>query len=146
VSVLQSIILTSALHNLAGDVYSGKISTLLLKPIAPFSYLSIYEASNKALNFFFIFAEALVLYVIFQPVFMLPSLFELALFLVWLATGTAIHFFITLLFGAIGFWSPDIWGPKFIFFVIIDFTAGKLFPLDILPPVFQTVLHFTPFP
>jgi len=146
VSVLQSVILTSALHNLAGDVYSGKISTLLLKPINLFSYLGIYEASDKMLNIGFIFLEAIVLYFIFQPIFMLPSIFELLLFFVWLAAGTAIHFFITLLFGAIGFWSPDVWGPKFIFFMIIDFTAGKLFPLDILPKIFQNILYFTPFP
>ena len=92
VSVLQSVILTSALHNLAGDVYSGKISTLLLKPINLFSYLGIYEASDKMLNIGFIFLEAIVLYFIFQPIFMLPSIFELLLFFVWLAAGTAIHF------------------------------------------------------
>lgn len=146
VSVLQSILLTSALHNLAGDVYSGKISTLLLKPINLFSYLSIYEASDKVLNLAFIFIEAIILYLIFQPVLMAPSLLELLLFFLWLVAGTAIHFFITLLFGAIGFWSPDVWGPKFIFLMIVDFTAGKLLPLDILPSFFQTLLYFTPFP
>jgi len=30
--------------------------------------------------------------------------------------------------------------------MIIDFTAGKLFPLDILPKIFQNILYFTPFP
>ena len=146
VAVLQSVILTSALHNLAADVYSGKISILLLKPIALFSYLGIYEAADKALNVLFILGEAVILYFIFQPILMLPSFWELLLFIAWMIAGIGIHFLITLLFGAIGFWSPDVWGAKFIFFMFIDFTAGKLFPLDILPQLVQQLIYLTPFP
>jgi len=146
VSILQSVILTSALQGLAMDVYSGKISTLLLKPIGLFQYFSVYEAADKLLNLSFILGEAVILYLWFQPVLTFPSFFHSLLFLMWIAGGVCLHFFITLIFGAIGFWSPDVWGAKFVFFMIIDFTAGKLYPLDILPQFIQTLIYATPFP
>lgn len=146
VAVLQSVILTSALHGLANDVYSGKISTLLVKPIRLFSYLGLYELADKALNVFFIFGEALILYFLFQPILIFPEVTHLLLFVAWMLGGMYIHFCINLLFGAIGFWSPDVWGAKFLFFMLLDFTAGKLYPLDILPIIIQGIVSFTPFP
>ena len=45
----------------------------------------------------------------------------------------------------IGFWSPEVWAPRFIFYVLVSFFAGSMFPLDILPePVFN-VLKLLPF-
>ena len=146
ITVLQGFILTSALHGLANDIYSGKISQLLLKPMSIFTYLGMYELSDKLLNISFIAGEMILLYLLFKPVLTFPSLFEGIFFLFWLLGGMLLHFIISILFGTIGFWSPDVWGPKFIFFMIVDFTAGKLFPLDILPEIIQRVVFLTPFP
>lgn len=145
-AIMHSLILTSALHNLSGDVYSGKISTLLIKPISLFKYLGIYEISDKLLNFSFLIFEVLIIFWWLQPTITLPTLSNGLVFLVWLPAGLFLNFLITLLFGALGFWSNDVWGPKFIFFTITEFTAGRLFPLDILPQTLQSLIYLTPFP
>jgi ABC-2 type transport system permease protein len=70
----------------------------------------------------------------------------LGLTIVWTIMGVMINFLVQILFGTLGFWSPESWGPKFLFYVIVDATAGKLFPLNIFPKIIQDVLFLTPFP
>lgn len=146
VSFLQSLVLSSALNGLADRVYSGEISNHLLRPINIFGYLSIEEVADKAKNVFFLLLETGVLFLLFKPIIVLPELQTLLLFILWSFGAVVLNFLITLLFGAFGFWSPETWGPRFLFFMILNFTAGKLFPLDILPQILQKILYLTPFP
>jgi len=59
--------------------------------------------------------------------------------------GTLLYFFMSMMLGFIGFWSADVWAPRFLSFVVIDFFAGGLFPLDILPTPFFIFSQFLPF-
>lgn len=145
-ALLQGLVLSSALHGLAGMIYSGELSNLLVKPMHIIGYLGIYELSDKLKNVFFLLIESGVLYFLFKPDLPLPSFSQLLYFCIFALGAVSLHFIITLLFGAMGFWSPDTWGPRFIFFMVVDFTAGKLFPLDILPMAIRSVLAFTPLP
>ncbi len=146
VSALQSVILATNLHGLAGTIYSGDLTNVLLKPLKIFWYFGVQDVADKLKNFSFIILETIILYFIFKPELVIPPLPIFLLFLVWVLCGAMVNFFITLLFGSLGFWSNETWGPRFLFFMIIDFTAGKLFPLDILPSVIRQALYFTPFP
>jgi ABC-2 type transport system permease protein len=146
VAVLQSLILATALHGLAGRIYSGHITHELLKPVNFYLYLLVQDIADKIRNFGFIIIELTILFFIFQPTLVLPSLMTGLTVILWTILAILLHFLISLLFGCIGFWSPDEWGPKFLFFMFIEFTAGKLFPLDILPHAIQTVVRLTPFP
>lgn len=146
ISVLQSIILASLLHGLANTVYSGDLSKHLLKPISLYWYLAAEETADKLKNLAFTLLEAVLLFYLFKPVLVLPDLPTLALFGLWTLGGALLFFWIQLLFGTLGFWSPDTWGPRFLFFMIVDFAAGKLFPLDILPATVRSIVSFTPLP
>lgn len=146
VALLQNIILSSALNALASTVYSGKISHELLKPLNLFYFFGIQEVADKAKNVAFIILESVLLFVVFKPEVVIPSLLVIAMVAVLVVMGTLLNFFISLLFGSLGFWSPDTWAPRFLFFMFVEFTAGRMFPLDILPDIFQKILYFTPFP
>ncbi len=146
VSFLQSIIIATYLNGLAQRVYSGEISNQLLKPINIFGFFAVEELADKVKNLSFLLLETTLLFLIFKPVVVVPGLGILLLFLLWSSLGVILNFFITLLFGAFGFWSPDTWGPRFLFYMILNFSAGKMFPLDILPLGLQKILYFTPFP
>jgi len=143
---LQGMILATSLHGLASRVYSGEISFLLLKPITLFSYFSTEEIADKIKNVFFVIIESLVLFFLFKPVLIFPEGGQLILFIIWTMGGVILNFIFSLLFGTLGFWSPETWGPKFLFFIFADFSAGKLFPLDIMPEIIQNMLFLTPFP
>lgn len=146
VSLLQNIILSSILNGLAQSVYSGKISHELLKPLNMYWYLAMQEIADKLKNVAFIILEMVILFWIYKPEIVTPSLLVLGVVLLMIFLATLLNFFISLLFGSLGFWSPDTWAPRFLFFMFIEFTAGRLFPLDILPQTMQKVINLTPFP
>lgn len=146
VNILQSLILATSLNSLAGTVYSGDLSNILTKPVNLFLNFLSEDLADKAKNVFFIILETIFLYFIFQPAITVPTMSILGLFLLWSLAALLLHFFVQLIFGSMGFWSPDTWGPRFLFFMMVDFTAGKLYPLDILPSSLQRLLSFTPFP
>lgn len=146
VSILWSLILATDLHGLASQIYNGEMANSLTKPLNLYISLYMYDLADKLKNFFFVVLESGVLALLFHPVFSLPPIGILLLTIVWTLLAMVLNFIITLLFGCIGFWSNEVWAPKFLFFMIVDFTAGKLFPLDILPSAVQRVVSFTPFP
>lgn len=146
VAFLQSLIIASSLNGLASRLYSGEISNYLLKPINLFALFAVQEIADKIKNIVLLILESLLLFLIFKPIIVFPDFKFFMLFLIWSLGGLILNFIISLLFGSLGFWSPQVWGPKFLFFMILDFTAGKLFPIDILPIVLQKIIYFTPFP
>lgn len=146
VGILQSLILASILQGLARTINSGDLSYELLKPVNIYFYLGIQDLADKLKNFGFMVFETIILYIIFKPDLFLPGLANGSLFIIWLLGGIVLNFFISLLFGSLGFWSPETWGPRFLFFMFLDFTAGRLYPLDILPEAVQKVIFLTPFP
>ncbi len=145
-AITQSVILATALNGLANTIYSGALSNILVKPVSLFLYFAAEDLADKLKNFGFIVIETIILFLIFKPPVVLPEPPVVLLFIIWILAGAVLNFLITLLFGAMGFWSPDVWGPRFLFFMIVSFTAGTLFPLDILPATFTRILFFTPFP
>lgn len=143
---LQSLILATALNGLANRIYSGQMSFDLIKPVNIFAVLGTEDIADKLRNVGFLIVETLILWQIFKPDLTIPDPSILLIFMFWIVGGIILNFLITLLFGAFGFWSPDIWGPRFLFFIFVEFSAGKLFPLDILPDIIQKIILATPFP
>lgn len=146
IALLQGAVLSTSLHQLAGQLYSGELSQLFIKPVKLFRYFAALETADKLKNIIFVFFESSIIYFLFKPELIMPALGTLALFLLWVLGGILIHFFIEILFGTMGFWSPQTWGPKFVFFMLVEAIAGKLFPLDIMPPAFKNSFFLTPLP
>jgi ABC-2 type transport system permease protein len=146
VSLIQGAVMATSLHGLADEIYSGRISHLLMKPVSVLRYLAVQDLADKLKNVVFIVIETIVLYLLFRPSFALPTAPHLLLFGSWIVLAIILHFWMEILFGTLGFNNPQTWGPKFIFFMLIEATAGKLFPVDLLPETFQRIIYLTPFP
>ncbi len=146
ISLLQSVVLSSSLHGMSEFIYSGGLSIILIRPMSIFGYFFIQEVADKLKNFLFLVAESVLLWSMFTPSLHLPSGSTLLLFGFWTLGAVYLNGIILSLLGSIGFWSPETWAPRFLFFIMLDFTAGKLFPLDILPEAIQTILFLTPLP
>lgn len=145
-SLLQSLILSSSLHGLAGTIYSGELSLDLIKPYNIFIKFFCSDIADKLMNILFAIAEMSLIFYLFKIEIFYPSWPRLIIFVVWCFLGLTIYFLSNLAFATLGFWSNDVWGPKFLFFVFLDFAAGRLYPLDIFPKFVQLVYYLTPFP
>lgn len=146
-TMVQSLVFSSRSIDLASIINSGDLSTLLIKPLSNLIYWFSQDIADKALNILFAIGEITLLFILLRPPFQFPSVTS-TLFLTFIALplSTILYYFINYLFGLLGFWTPEVWAPRFVLFVLLMFVAGNLFPLDILPLWLQRIMWWTPFP
>jgi len=142
--LVSTLIASTRTSNLANEIQSGTIMNLLLKPLSVFGYYASTDAADKLMNGFFGIIEfGLLVYFLKIPI--IPPQ-ALGFFLFFFVCAICISFFINLLLSFIGFWTPEVWAPRFLFMMIVYFVSGTYFPLDLLPPTIYRIFLFTPFP
>ncbi len=137
-SVVRTLVLSTSTMDIGSVINQGDLSNFLLRPFHFFRYYVARDIGDKLLNFLFAIGELTLLYFFLRPsIFIQTNLVILLFFTVAIVIGMVLYFFFSIIFGLLGFWTPDIWAPRFLSFVIMEFFAGGLFPLDILPkPIF----------
>lgn len=146
--IVQSVVFSSRTIDISSDISSGDLTNILLKPINYFKYYLAQDVGNKAMNLVFSIVELSLFIYFFRPTIFLQSnlaLLGISIFLLILAAF--IYYFLNTTLGFLAFYNPEnVWAPRFLFFMIVDFLAGSLFPLDILPSALFKLLMLTPFP
>lgn len=145
---VKALVFSSRTVEVSGEIAQGQLSNYLLRPISYFKYWWTRDMSSKFLNIAFALVEFSILSIFLKPnIFLQTDPLYLLLFL--FSVVIAIFFYFCLLFivSAIPFWMPEVaWGGNFILIVILESLSGTVFPIDILPSVFQNILYLTPFP
>ena len=144
--LLESIVLSSRSYIVGSEINNGNLMNFLLRPINYFAYWFSRDLGDKAMNICFSIAELTIIFLILRPsLFIQTDIFYLSFFIVSIILSIFLYFFINFLLGLIGFWSPEVWAPRFIFITLLGFFAGSLFPLDILPDTIYNIVKFLPF-
>ncbi len=145
--VVGAFVLATRTAEIAENINSGDLSIFLIKPFGYFRYWFARDIGDKAMNISFSIVELTILFLLLQPqIFIQNNFYLICLFIVAVIIGIILNFFISSLLSMIGFWSPDVWGPRFIFYILITFFTGGFFPLDILPKTIYNLMMLTPFP
>lgn len=147
--LIRAIALSSRSVDIAGQISSGELSNLLLKPINYFKYWITRDLSSKLLNAIFATIEISILFVLLKPpIFIQTNVFILLLFIVSLLISMFIFFNILMLTNFVPFWAPEVaWGAQFlVVVVVVEFLSGSFFPIDVFPTVIYNALKLTPFP
>lgn len=146
-NVLSALVFSTKTNEIADQILTGKILNPLLKPFNYFGYVGSRETADKILNVTFSIIEITGILLILRPTLVfelgMTSALQSVLFVI---NGMIISFFISFILSLFAFWSPDVWGPKFIYFVLTSLLAGIMFPLDVLPTALYQLLLLTPFP
>lgn len=146
-TILRSLVMGSRTVDLGWMINSGYLTIPLMRPISTFGLFFVRDLADKLFNLGFMFIELPLINFVFRPPIFLQTN---PLFLLYAACSTLlailIYFYINVIFGSLAFWSRDVWAPRFLLMVIMEFATGAMFPLDMLPSVWQNALHFTPFP
>jgi ABC-2 type transport system permease protein len=146
-SFVSSIVLSSKTTQIGDEINEGALSGYLLRPMNFFLYWFSRDLGDKAMNVLFsLFEIALIILLFHPPLFFQTQILPLFFSVILLVLALVLNFFFSLIFSFVGFWSRDVWGPRFIFSQLLTFFAGGLFPLDILPKPFFNFLRFLPFP
>lgn len=143
-SLITAFIASSRISGLAYEIQSGGIMNLLLKPLSIFGYYAATDAADKLTNVFFSVVEFALIVFFFNIPLVPPQ--QWGWFCVFLVSAISISFSINLMLSFIGFWTNEVWAPRFLFMILITFVSGTYFPLDLLPPLAYRILLLTPFP
>lgn len=145
-SLIQSLVLSTRSIDLAGIINNGDLSNILIKPWSNLKYWFSQDLADKALNMIFSIGEIIILLLLLRPAISLSSGASMLLAIPVLIVATLLYYFINYLMGMMGFWTPQIWAPRFVLMTLLSFIAGNTFPLDILPDKLRNFINLTPFP
>lgn len=142
-SLVRSIVFSSQSTGVQADIGSGDLNNHLTRPINYFMYWFSQDLADKLLNLGFAVIEiSLFILLIKPPLVVPPSLPYLFLCIISVILAMVMYFFFSLIIALTTFWMPEGngWPQRFFVYVILEFFAGGLFPLDILPqPLAQIV-------
>lgn len=143
-SFISAFVMGTRTPEIASDINNGSIINMLLRPISFFGFYFAKDLGDKLVNVFFSFIEIVFLAYAFQAPLLNPNLS--LLFIYFLACGVIISFYINMLLSFIGFWTTEVWAPRFLFTMLVFFVSGTYFPLNLLPTTIYQLLLLTPFP
>src|SRR5262249_31656567 len=63
-----------------------------------------------------------------------------------MGSAVILNFLLSFMVGCWGFWTAESGGARFCLELILEFSAGAFFPLDVLPTTIQAVLKHLPSP
>ena len=145
-AVLSSIVASARSYAIGDEINRGDLSNFLMRPINYFLFWAARDLGDKAINITFSLIELAILLVLLRPPLLIQQdLLYLFLFIFSICIAVILEFFFNFLLGFIGFWSPEVWGPRFLFSIVIGFFSGGLFPLDMLPSPIYTFFQVLPF-
>jgi len=143
-SLISTFVMGSRTAEIGAFINDGTIINILLKPISFFKYYFARDLTDKVMNITFALLELGLVLWLFKAILILPQ--QPILFFLFFVNGIFIAFFINLLLSFIGFWTPEIWAPRFLFTMLVFFVSGSYFPLNLLPSTIYHLLLLTPFP
>jgi ABC-2 type transport system permease protein len=146
-SIIRSFILSSRSVDVAGEISSGSLSNFLLRPINYLKYWFAKDISDKILNLFFSIIGIFLIFILLRPPIIIQNNpITIFLTMVTIILGIILYFYLSFSLSLVAFWTPEnVWPPRFLAMIIIEFFAGSLFPLDILPVGLFKVLKLLPF-
>ncbi|MBM4402215.1 MAG: ABC-2 family transporter protein [Candidatus Cloacimonetes bacterium] len=143
---LRALILETRTKFVGEEIYSGFISSVLLKPVSYFWQWFAEDFARKALTILTSIFEAAIFIVLVKPsLFIQKDINLILLTIVAIVLAAFLNFVITFTTALFGFWSDETYGPSFLMDVIINFASGAFFPLDVLPQFLALSLKVLPF-
>lgn len=145
-SFVRPFVMGTRTQEVAEYIRSGSLSNYLVRPIRFLGFCASRDIADKLLNIFFAVFEIIILYLLLRPPLLIQTNVAMILFaFIALVMGMILFFYFSLLLSYMGFWTPDVWAPRFLSFVFAEFFTGALFPLDILPAPLYLVSQSLPF-
>ena len=130
---------------IAAQIRSGEIKKFLIQPIDLLSFLLLGRIAHKLAYYLVaILPFALVFYLCrdFFPGW--PSLTSLAGGVLSLVLAFLLGYYLEACMGLVGFWWLEVSSLLFVYMLFSFFLSGHMFPLDMLPEPWQTIVALTP--
>jgi ABC-2 type transport system permease protein len=128
------------------DIREGTLKKYLLQPIDMIAYLVSYRAAHKVTYIVTSSLPYALLFFLCRGYFdHFPDWPTLGAYVVSLLLGFLVGFFFEASIGMVGFWFLEVSSLLYIVQTVNFFVSGHMFPLDLLPSFWASVLRALPF-
>lgn len=143
---LFSFVFVHSMDDIADTIANGRLSLFLLKPINFLGYWFVRRIASRLMQLLTTVAELAVFIILVRPQFFTQLNSEILLLsFVALLSAIVLLTFLDFFAGLASFWTVHAYGPRFVFKMLMEFTSGRFFPLNILPAVLFKLTSFLPF-
>jgi ABC-2 type transport system permease protein len=130
---------------IARDIRNGTVKKYLIQPIDMLGFLLLYRTAHKLVYYTVAAAPfALVFYLCRGYFSGWPEWPVMLAFLASLTMSFLLGFFLEATLGMIGFWFLEVNSLLFVFMLLNFFFSGHMFPIDMLPGVWGTIVKEIP--
>jgi len=128
------------------DIREGTLKKYLLQPIDMLGYLVSYRGAHKIAYIATSSLPYALLFFLCREYFdRFPDPWTFVAYLASLLMGFVVGFFFEASIGMIGFWFLEVTSLLYIVNTLSFFVSGQLFPFDLLPTFWATLLKVLPF-
>lgn len=153
-SMMTYVLLTKFLHfalrhnigrQIAEEIKEGRISLYLIKPVSYIKWWFAIFLADRSFEFI-IRLTMLTVFLLFLPkVIIFFGIGRLSLFLSFTVISLIFNYLSNLFIASFAFWLTDVRLFRSAIFMIFDFLAGGLIPLDIMPSFLKNLGLILPF-
>lgn len=130
---------------IALQIRNGEIKKYLIQPVDLVGFLLLMRVAHKLVYYFVAFVPfALVFYLCRDYFPGWPPAHVMIAFVTSLIFSFLLGFFLEASFGMIGFWFLEVSSLLFVYMLFNFFFSGHMFPLDMLPAPWNTIVMFIP--
>lgn len=130
----------------AADIFEGRVSDFLIKPISYLRYIVVLSFGRASLAVLWGTAiQSMVIFAFSKYIIFNLDFARGVILVLMLAVGYFINVFMSLIIGMIAFWTQKIIGIDYTINVIMKFLSGAYFPLALLPVTFLKLNNLFPF-
>ncbi len=127
------------------QIRNGEIKKFMIQPIDLVGFLLTARVAHKLVYYLVAIAPFALVFFLCRGYFHgWPAPEILAAFICSLILGFLLGFFLEAAIGMIGFWFLEVSSLLFIYMLFSFFCSGHMFPLDILPEPYRTIVDYLP--
>jgi len=131
--------------SIARDIRDGTIKKYLLQPVDMLSFVLMSRLAHKLVYYGVATGPFALVFWICRGYFSgWPDAWTMLAFIASLLMSFLLGFFLEATLGMIGFWFLEVSSLLFVYMLVSFFFSGQMFPLDMMPSYWPTVLKLIP--
>ncbi len=132
--------------SIAKQIREGEIKKFLVQPVDLLSYLFLSRVAHKIAYYSVATLPFALVFFLCRSFFVegIPDAAQLLAFLLSLVLSFVLGFYLEACLGLAGFWFMEISSLLFVYMLFSFFLSGHMFPLDILPEPWQSIVQYMP--
>jgi ABC-2 type transport system permease protein len=131
---------------IAKQIRDGEIKKFLVQPVDLLGYLFLSRLAHKVAYYAVATIPFAIVFYLCRDYFVegWPNATRLSCFVASLILGFVLGFFLEATLGLVGFWFLEVSSLLFVYMLLSFFLSGHMFPINILPEPFQSIVQFLP--